>query len=125
MAAVTEYQALRDEITAAIIAAYGVNLPSGGDNPIEAADREDIPAAAAYIVCEYAPTAPQPILRVAALRVAAYMFDYAAASVVRAEGDGEQQVFIRGFTNALRSSGAQGLLAPWRARRFAIPEGGK
>ena len=116
---------LRDEIAQSIIAAYAADLPQGSDNPIEGADREDIPQAAAYIVTEYAPTAPRPVLRVAALRVAHYLSDFAAASVTRAEGDGEQLTFVRGFQNALRTSGAVGMLAPWRKRRFAIPEIGE
>ena len=114
-------QALRDSIAQAIIAAYATDLPDGQDNPIERADREDIPQASAFLVCGYAPNAPAPVLKVAALRVAAYLYDSAAASLTRADGDTENLVFIRSFQNALRTSGALGMLAPWRKRRFARP----
>ena len=56
-------------------------------------------------VLKYAPEAPEAIRDEAGTRLAGYLLDAPPA----APGDG--------YANALRNSGAEALLAPWRIRR--------
>lgn len=74
-------------------------------------------ATAAALVERYAPDAPEPIKCEAVTRCAAWLRE-APAYGVRSESEGDISTsFSPSMTGALRSSGAMGLLSPWKRRR--------
>ena len=81
-------------------------------------------AAAAAIVARYAAAAPVEILDQAAIRVAGWMFSSAKGDIIPTGVGGELTFAWRPTIgrNALRQSGAMGLLAPWHKPRALILE---
>ena len=72
---------------------------------------------AAALVERYAPSAPQAIKNEAVIRCAGWLHE-APAGGVRSEATGEIRTsYMPSATGALRSSGAMGLLSPWKVRR--------
>ena len=79
-----------------------------GDSAEETAEVERLLAFATAAVTKYAPAAPDTIQNEAAIRVAGYLFDQPLAS--RRDS----------HANALRSSGAAAILAPYRAHSIGV-----
>lgn len=74
-------------------------------------------AAAAALVERYAPGAPQAIKDEATIRTAGWLRE-APSSGARREDTGDiSTAWSPNMTGALRSSGAMGLLTPWKVRR--------
>lgn len=82
-----------------------------GDTTEEVAEATRLLAYASEAVTKYAPAAPDAIQNEAAIRVAGFLFDQPLAS----RGDA--------FANALRSSGAAAILAPYRAHKLGVAAG--
>lgn len=76
-----------------------------GDTEEETAEAGRLLAYASEAVTKHAPAAPDVAHNEAAIRLAGYLFDQPNA------GRGE------GYANALRNSGAQAMLLPWRVHR--------
>ena len=124
----SEYQTKETQHRAALVgeadearAAVDDFNAGGGDG--EAAEvralrgRVRIGSTAAALVERYAPGAPQAVRNEAAARCAGWLFE-APASGARMEAQGEvRTAFSPAATGALRSSGAMGLLSPWKVRR--------
>ncbi len=73
--------------------------------------------AASALVEQYGPDAPQAVRNEAVIRCSAWLND-APASGIRDESAGPLSAsYTPSMTGALRASGAQSLLAPWRVRR--------
>ena len=79
-----------------------------GDSTEETAEATRLLALGTEAVTKYAPEAPEATMNEAVIRLCAYLYDQPHA----ARGDG--------FANALRSSGAAGLLLPYREHRAGL-----
>ena len=72
---------------------------------------------AAELVERYAPSAPTPVKNEATIRAAGWLHEQPAAAV-RSEAVGDISTsFAATHTSALRHSGGQALLSPWKQRR--------
>ena len=97
--------------TAEMAAALGVIAASDSTlSAEESAQVERVRLAAAALVVEVAPGAPQAIANEAAVRVAGYLFDSDPSASGRAPRD------------LLASSGASALLSRWRVKRVLAPK---
>ncbi len=89
----------------------------GGPGQIGPALAAQLLAAATERVERYASAAPEAIQNEAVIRYAGYLAASDFGGIVK-EGIGPRDVvYTTNHANAFRSSGAAGLLAPWRVRR--------
>lgn len=73
-------------------------------------------AAAAALVENYAPSAPEAVRCEAVIRTAGYLYEQPSGAV-RSNREGEVQTdYAPTHLSALRHSGAMALLSPWRIR---------
>ena len=79
-----------------------------------------IGATAAALVERYAPDAPVPIRCEAVIRCAGWLLDAPSAGIKRDSAGPLNSTFSPMATGALRSSGAMGLLSPWKVRRAGV-----
>ena len=74
-------------------------------------------AVAAELVTQYAAGAPDPISNEATIRAAGWLSEQPAAAI-RSESEGDIRTsYATAAMSALRHSGGQALLSPWKIRR--------
>ena len=98
---------------------YGAHgtTPRGPGLTPEAEELGRIIETAVLVVCQYAPDAPAVVLKEAAARTAAYLWNMNRGPLVRERvGDQEAEVNVTRHA-AFRHSGAMSLVSPWKVRR--------
>ena len=79
------------------------------------AEVEQLLAAASAMIDRYAPNAPEAIANEGVFRVAAWLNISPTPATVTVDGDLRIDANANSYHSAMRRSGAQDILAPWRA----------
>ena len=75
---------------------------------------------AAVLCLQWAPDAPDVVLREAVARCAGWLLDSPAGNLAAEEVGEQSATYAPGQRGALRHSGAMSVLSPWKARRAGV-----